>query len=104
MVNVDDRVGITRSYTPSTTEQQEIFDAAAAGAAKFFTNGFDTESRGLDIVIDHKTSIGANGTLNNILSGTFSKTEVKNVKSILGTEILDETLKGILKMQCQELR
>ncbi|WP_159018539.1 TonB-dependent receptor [Algibacter sp. L3A6] len=97
MVNVDDRVGITRSYTPSTTEQQDIFDAAAAGAAKFFTNGFDTESRGLDIVIDHKTSIGTNGTLNNILSGTFSKTEVKNVKSILGTEILDETLKGYIE-------
>lgn len=97
MVNVDDRVGLTRSYSPSGAEQTAIFDAAAAGAAKFFTNGFDTESSGLDIVIDQNMSIGENGTLNNILSGTFSKTEIKNVKSILGTEILDATLKGYIQ-------
>lgn len=97
MINVDDRVGLTRSYSPSGTEQEAIFDAAAAGSAKFFTNGFDTKSKGIDIVIDHSTSLGTNGKLSNTLSGTFSKTEIENVKQILGTDILDERLKGYIE-------
>ena len=96
MVNVDDRVGLTRSYTPSA-ETEPFFTAAAAGSAKFFTNGYDTESKGLDVVLDHKMSIGTNGTLNNIFSGTFYKTEVKNIKSIDGLEILDATLIGYIE-------
>ena len=96
MVNVDDRVVRTRSYSPSTPEQQSIFDAAAAGTARFFTNGIDTESKGLDIVIDHKTSLG-DGTLNNTLSGTFSKTKVKNIKEIFGTPILSDSDVGYIE-------
>ncbi|PCH78425.1 MAG: TonB-dependent receptor [Flavobacteriaceae bacterium] len=99
-VSVDNRVGLTRNYSPPgdspASEIDNIFKAASAGKAKFFTNGYDTESTGIDIVITHKTSIGK-GTLDNSLSGTFSKTEVKNVKSIIGVEILDEKLKGYIE-------
>ena len=97
MVNVDDRVGLTRNYTPgSDPEVQQIFADAAAGQAKFFTNGYDTKSKGIDIVIDHKMGLGK-GTLNNTLSGTFSKTEVKNIRSILGTPILGDAAIGYVE-------
>lgn len=97
IVNVDDRVGQTRNYTPgSDPEVQQIFADAAAGQAKFFTNGYDTESSGLDIVIDHNIGLGK-GTLHNSLAATFSKTEVKNVISILGEEILDQRAIGFIE-------
>ncbi len=106
IVNVDDRVGQTRTYSPiddnndgvvdDDDESKQIFDAAAAGQAKFFTNGYSTKSSGIDIVIDHKTGLGE-GSLNNSLSATFSKTEVENVKSILGTPILDDRAIGFIE-------
>ncbi|NOY47493.1 MAG: TonB-dependent receptor [Chlorobi bacterium] len=97
IVNVDDRVGQTRNYSPgSDPEVQQIFADAAAGKAKFFTNGYSTESKGIDVVITHNTGLGE-GTLNNSLSATFSKTEVKNVKSILGTPILDDRAIGFIE-------
>jgi iron complex outermembrane recepter protein len=97
IVNVDDRVGQTRNYSPgSDPEVQQIFADAAAGRAKFFTNGYDTKSSGIDIVIDHKTGLGK-GTLNNSIAATFSKTEVENVISILGTPILDDRAIGFIE-------
>lgn len=99
-VGVKDRVGLTRNYSPPgdtpASEVDLIFQDAAAGKAKFFTNGYDTESMGIDIVVTHKVELGK-GVLSNSLSGTFSETEVKNVKSILGVEILDEKLKGYIE-------
>ncbi len=99
-IGVKDRVGLTRNYSPtgstSTPEIVSIFENASAGKAKFFTNGYDTESMGVDVVITHKMELGK-GTLNNSLSGTFSETEVKDVKSIIGVEILDEKLKGYIE-------
>ncbi len=100
IVNVNDRVGITRSYTaPGDTPPSEvdiIFADASAGKAKFFTNGYDTESKGLDVVITHKVGL-AGGSLNNSLSATFSETKVKNVVSILGTPILDDRAIGFIE-------
>ncbi len=106
IVNVDDRVGKTRNYEPiddnndgvvdDNDESKQIFDAASASKASFFTNGYDTESSGIDIVIDHKTGLGK-GTLNNSIAATFSKTKVKNVISILGTPILDARAIGFIE-------
>lgn len=100
IVNVDDRVGQTRNYSaPGDTPPSEvdiIFDDASAGRAKFFTNGYGVETKGLDIVIDHKTGLG-NGTLNNSLSATFRDIDVVDVKSILGEEILDDRAIGFIE-------
>jgi iron complex outermembrane receptor protein len=97
MVNVNDRVGLTRNYTP-TSDPLVIaaFNAASASKARFFTNGYDTKSKGVDVVIIHKANIGQ-GKLTNSLSGTFSSTEVTNIKNILGTPILDNRLVGFIE-------
>ena len=97
MVNVKDRVGLTRNYTPNSDPLViAAFNDANASKAKFFTNGFDTKSKGIDIVIIQKMGIGS-GTLRNSLSGTFSNTEVLNIKNILGTPILDDRAVGFIE-------
>ena len=83
IVKIDDRVVLTDQFsrpggTPAAGTPNAIlnglFDTAGATAATFFANAIDTESKGIDIVISHKTSFGNNVSLKTDLSGTFSNT------------------------------
>ncbi|MFV8442591.1 TonB-dependent receptor [Flavobacterium sp. LB2P44] len=83
VVKIDDRVVLTDQFsrpggTPAAGSPNAIlnalFDTAGATAATFFANAIDTESKGIDVVISHKTSFGNNISLKTDLSGTFSKT------------------------------
>lgn len=83
VVQIDDRVVLTDQFsrpggTPAAGSPNAIlnglFDTAGATAATFFANAIDTESKGIDIVISHKTSFGNNVSLKTDLSGTFSET------------------------------
>jgi iron complex outermembrane receptor protein len=98
IVNVDDRVAQTRSYSSSgqSAEVQQIFSDAAAGKAKFFMNAYNLESSGIDIVIDHKMGVGE-GTLNNSLAASFRKFDVTDVVKVLGQEVLDARAKGFVE-------
>ena len=89
-VGIDDRVVYTGQFTgPGTgTELDNLLAQANASAASFFANAIDTESKGLDIVITHKTDIGTNARLKSDLSGTFSKT--KQVGSINASQVLED--------------
>ncbi|MEZ4796793.1 MAG: TonB-dependent receptor [Flavobacteriaceae bacterium] len=98
IVNVDDRVSQTRSYSASgqNAEVQQIFSDAAAGSATFFMNSYNLKSSGIDVVIDHKTGLGE-GTLNNSLAASFRKFEVKDVVEVLGEEVLDARAIGFIE-------
>lgn len=96
IVNVEDRVGYTRSFSPIDDESQAIFDSAQASSARFFANGFGQETSGLDIVIDHSATIG-NGKLSNTLAATFRDVEVVDVIDILGQPILDDRDIGFIE-------
>ncbi|TDE27098.1 TonB-dependent receptor [Flavobacterium ranwuense] len=83
VVKIEDRVVLTDQFsrpggTPAAGSPNAIlnalFDTAGATAATFFANAIDTESKGIDVVISHKTSFGNNVSLKTDLSGTFSKT------------------------------
>ncbi|MFV5703794.1 TonB-dependent receptor domain-containing protein [Flavobacterium sp. XS2P12] len=83
IVQIDDRVVLTDQFsrpggTPAAGSPNAVlnalFDTAGATAATFFANAIDTESKGIDVVISHKTSFGNNVSLKTDLSGTFSKT------------------------------
>ncbi|MEC5166885.1 iron complex outermembrane receptor protein [Flavobacterium sp. PL11] len=83
VVQINDRVVLTDQFArPSGsfaagTPQRDLqlqFDAAGATAATFFANAINTESKGIDIVISHKTNFGNNVSLKSDLSGTFSQT------------------------------
>lgn len=98
IVNVDDRVSQTRSYSASgqNAEVQQIFADAAAGSATFFMNSYSLESSGLDVVVDHKMGIGE-GSLSNSVAASFRKFEVTDVVEVLGQEVLDARAKGFIE-------
>ncbi len=103
-VAIDDRVVYTGQFAPTpdagtgtggvpavySGAQLELFNLltqANASRASFFANAIDTESKGLDVVITHKTNIGDNARLKSDLSGTFSKT--KQVGPINASDLLE---------------
>lgn len=87
-VGIDDRVVYTGRFEgPGTgSELDNLLSQANAGAAAFFANTIDTESKGLDIVITHDTRISDNMKLKNDFAATFSKT--KRVGDINSSDIL----------------
>jgi iron complex outermembrane receptor protein len=86
VVKINDRVVLTDQFT-SNAVTKPYFDAAGATAATFFANAIDTESKGIDVVISHKTSFGEGLSLKTDLSGTISNT--KKVGDIHASPILE---------------
>ena len=87
-VGINDRVIYTGRFKgPGTgTELDNLLSQANAGAAAFFANAIDTESRGLDIVITHDAMLGDNAKLKTDFAATFSKT--KRVGNIHASQVL----------------
>jgi iron complex outermembrane receptor protein len=75
-VAIDDRVVYTGQFSgPGTgTELDNLLAQANATAASFFANAIDTESKGLDLVVTHKTNLSNGLQLKNDLSATISHT------------------------------
>ncbi len=88
-VAIDDRVVFTGQFQgPGTgTELDNLLAQANATRAAFFANAIDTESKGLDIVITHKTPIGSAMELKSDLAATFSQT--RKVGDIKASEVLE---------------
>jgi len=104
IVNIDDRVVLSGQFAPqldedgnpidaANAELQDLFAQANASQATFFTNAVDTETKGLDIVIENDMNISTNMTLTNTLSFTFSETEVAgtNIPSAIANAGLTDT-------------
>ncbi len=89
-IGIDDRVVYTGRFTgPGTgTELDNLLSQANAGAAAFFANAIDTESKGLDVVLTHKAMFGESTQLKTDLAATFSKT--KRVGDINASKILSD--------------
>ncbi|MDP5231835.1 MAG: TonB-dependent receptor [Cellulophaga sp.] len=89
-VRINDRVVYTGQFSgPGTgTELDNLLRQANAEAASFFANAIDTESKGLDLVVTHKTSLGANWNLKSDLAGTFSQT--RKVGDINASQVLQD--------------
>ena len=88
-VSIDDRVVYTGQFTgPGTgTELDNLLAQANATAASFFANAIDTESKGIDLVLTHKATLGSDTQLKSDLSATFSKT--KKVGDIKASDVLE---------------
>ena len=87
-VAIDDRVVYTGQFRgPGTgSELDNLLAQANATAASFFANAIDTETKGVDVVITHKTSIGSKAQLKSDLAATFSQT--RKVGDINDSEVL----------------
>ncbi len=81
LINIDDRVILTGQFDDNgNAELANLFQQANATQAAFFANSVDTQTMGLDFVVDHKAHISDNVSLTNTLAFTFSETTVEEVK------------------------
>ena len=82
-IKIDNRVIYTGQFKGSnaadaTDQDREIYnllDQAGASTARFFANAIDTETKGVDVVLSHQTSLFG-GTLRSDLSGSYVKTAI----------------------------
>lgn len=88
-VTIDDRIVYTGQFSgPGTdSELDRLLSQANASAAAFFANAIDTESKGLDVVITHKTWLNDAMSLKSDLSATFSQT--RKVGPIKASQVLE---------------
>ncbi|RYC51815.1 TonB-dependent receptor [Flagellimonas olearia] len=81
LVNIDDRVILTGQFDDNgNAELANLFQQANATQAAFFANSVDTQTKGIDLVIDHKATLSDDISLTNTLAFTFSETTVEEVK------------------------
>lgn len=85
-IQINDRIIMTENInrpSDSTDEEvivlQNLFDRAGVDRVRFFSNTADTESMGLDLIVEQKARLGKDLRLTNTLSGTLSKTNVTHV-------------------------
>lgn len=91
LINIDDRVVLTGQFGDNgNAELASLFAQANANQAAFFANAVDTQTKGIDIVVDHKATLSDNLKLTNTLAFTFSETSVENV--IIPSAIADAGL------------
>ena len=65
-IDIDDRIVLTENIT-----------LGGGNAARFFTNGVDTETKGIDAVLRYTQQLKSAGTLGLTLSGNHNNTDVK---------------------------
>ncbi|MFT4534596.1 MAG: iron complex outermembrane receptor protein [Saprospiraceae bacterium] len=74
-ISVEDRIVLT-----------DVFDASdlnvGADAAQFFSNGVDTKTSGVDLVLSYRGHIGTNGNGYNVgIAANFNNTEIENINN-----------------------
>ncbi len=96
VVDIKDRVVLTGQFSSSISpEIANLLQQANASKATFFANAIDTKTRGIDIVLTHRASLG-NGSLRTSLAGTLSdpvlgQVNTNNVLSGLENIYFDRT-------------
>jgi iron complex outermembrane receptor protein len=96
-INIDDRIVLSENLGASGTQAQR--DAVIAylrslgfdtiGAARFFINGVNTETKGVDIVANWPVQTDGAGYFNFTLAANFNDTEVTKVPGTPEVDALD---------------
>ena len=80
-INIDDRIVLSGRFDagnyPSLGTALELL---GVGQAQFFVNSVNTETKGIDLTVSHKSEIGG-GKLSTFLAMNYSKTEVTGIKA-----------------------
>jgi len=78
-IDIDDRIVVSNKLGFGLSpELDNALNASGAGAAQFFLNGADTETKGVDIITTWNTTLGE-GDLNLTFAANFSETEVTKI-------------------------
>ena len=78
-IDVTDRIGISKNYTVTAADlaaQPALAAVGLAGNVDYFTNGFDTSTKGVDVVGTYKYTAGALGRFNLTVAYNYNHSEV----------------------------
>lgn len=80
-IKIKDRIVFSGRFDPSNFEPIiPLLSTLGVGAAQFFVNSLDTQTRGLDLTVANRMTVGQ-GKLNTFLAMNISKTEVTAIKA-----------------------
>ncbi len=80
-IDVSDRIGLSGNFDITTAAQRDQLRAlgvanwASLGRVRYFTNAFDTRTRGIDLVVNH-TANSSYGRFNTVFAANYNETEV----------------------------
>ena len=87
-IDLDGRLTLSENHALSQEEVDALIASGVTSAAnlrnfRYFTNGYDTETRGIDVVATYSTEIG-NGNTDFVLSFNHTETDVVHVDTYRG--------------------
>ncbi|SEA84347.1 TonB-dependent receptor plug domain-containing protein [Alkalimonas amylolytica] len=95
-IDIDDRIVLSENLLANATAQgqaiREFFDERGfndIGGGRFFINGVDTETQGLDVVVNWSTMTDNIGNFDFTLVGNYNKTKVTRVPETAELAALD---------------
>ncbi len=80
-IDVKDRIGLSGNFDITTTAQRDQLRAlgvdnwASLGRVRYFTNAFDTRTRGVDLVANYTVNTSY-GRFNTVFAGNYNETKV----------------------------
>ena len=77
-IKVRDRIGISQTFTVTPADiiaEPSLVDVGVGGTVQYFTNGFDTRTRGIDVVGSYRSRLGR-GRLNLTLAYNYNRSKV----------------------------
>ena len=88
-IEVDDRVVLSENLTQANVRQYlESQGFIGIGGGRFFINGVDTRTRGLDAVLSWSTVTDSAGSFDFVLAGNFNETTVRRIPTTVPLQAL----------------
>lgn len=81
IIDVRDRIGISQTFRVTQADVNALPALAIVGVdgdVNYFTNGFDTRTKGIDVVANYRTRL-LDGGLNLTLAYNYNESEAKNI-------------------------
>ena len=78
-IDVDNRIVLSENLTQANVRAYLVQRGFAGGGGRFFINGVDTITKGVDVVLGWPWNGGSAGKFDFTLAGNFTKTEVTRV-------------------------
>jgi iron complex outermembrane receptor protein len=78
-ISVRNRIGISQQFNVTQADIAQLPALAyvgAGGTVQYFTNAFNTKTKGVDLVVSYPLSLGIAGTLDTTVAYNYNKTDV----------------------------
>lgn len=89
LIKIDDRIvlgsAISAGALDAVPAAQQFLIDNGIGAANFFSNAVDTETKGIDFIVTHNTALGE-GTLTSTFAMNLNKTTIDRVNAPTGVD------------------